>query len=262
MCVGIEEQYGGFGLPALVNNILLQMISRTDAGLMTIVGLQAGAADDIQMYASEELKNAYLPRFVSGEIMGAMDLTEPQAGSDLGAIATRASEENGRCFLEGEKIYITNGGCEVHLVLARDHDTYEESKGSTRGLSLYLCPRTLPDGTRNHLEVMEGVKSTADNLKAAIDGENMEHVSMYPEFIEQAMKEQNQNAERTFEWARKVERMHESLYKAALDAIQGGGTLETKDIYVCQVCGTTLEFEAPEKCPVCGAPKTQFIKID
>ncbi len=153
VCVGIEEQYGGFGLPGLVNNILLQMIARTDAGLMTIVGLQAGAADDIQLYASEELKQAYLPRFVSGEIMGAMDLTEPQAGSDLGAIATRATEEDGRFFIDGEKIYITNGGCEVHLVLARDDDTFDESRGTTRGLSLYLCPRTLPDGTRNRVEV-------------------------------------------------------------------------------------------------------------
>jgi rubrerythrin len=115
---------------------------------------------------------------------------------------------------------------------------------------------------RNHLEVMDGVKSTADNLKSAISGENHEHVSMYPEFIEQANKEQNTKAERTFDWARKVEMMHESLYKAALDVVQGGGKPETKDIFVCQVCGTTLENEAPDNCPVCGAPKAQFLKVD
>ena len=82
-----------------------------------------------------------------------MDLTEPGAGSDLGAIATRAHEEDGRYFIEGNKIFITNGGCEIHLVLARDADSYDESKGTTRGLSLYIVPRTLPDGSANAVRV-------------------------------------------------------------------------------------------------------------
>jgi hypothetical protein len=150
---GVEEQYDGFGLPSFVANVLLQMISRADAGLMTILGLQAGVAEDIQQYASEELKRSYLPRFASGEVMGAMDLTEPQAGSDLGAIQTRATEEKGRYFIEGDKIFITNGGCEIHLVLARDSATFDQSKGTTKGLSLYLVPRTLPSGEKNGVEV-------------------------------------------------------------------------------------------------------------
>jgi alkylation response protein AidB-like acyl-CoA dehydrogenase len=150
---GVEERYQGFELPAVIANIVLQMIARADAGLMTIIGLQAGVADDLQQYASDELKQAYLPRLASGELMGAMDLTEPQAGSDLGAITTRAQEEDGRFFLTGEKIFITNGGCELHMVLARDDATFEDSKGTTRGLSLYLCPRTLPDGSENRVEV-------------------------------------------------------------------------------------------------------------
>jgi alkylation response protein AidB-like acyl-CoA dehydrogenase len=151
---GVEEEYGGFGLPAFVTNVLLHMISRADAGLMTVIGLQAGVADDVQQYASEELKRTYLPRFARGEVMGSMDLTEPQAGSDLGSILTRATDEGGRTFLDGEKIFITNGGSEIHLVLARDADSFEASKGSTRGLSLYLVPRTLPDGSRNGLDVV------------------------------------------------------------------------------------------------------------
>jgi alkylation response protein AidB-like acyl-CoA dehydrogenase len=149
----VDEKYGGFGLPSFVSNLVLQMVARADAGLMTILGLQAGVAEDIQEYASEELKQEYLPRFASGEVMGAMDLTEPQAGSDLGAITTRALEEDGRCFIDGSKIFITNGGCEIHLVLARDDDSFEASKGTTRGLSLYIVPRTLTDGTRNGVEV-------------------------------------------------------------------------------------------------------------
>jgi len=151
--LGVESKYGGFELPATIENIIIQMIARADAGLMTIMGLQAGVSQDIQKYASQELKDAYLPRFATGEVMGAMDLTEPQAGSDLGAITTRATGRDGRYFLDGQKIFITNGGCEIHLVLARDADTFDASKGSTRGLSLYLVPRTLPDGTRNGLSV-------------------------------------------------------------------------------------------------------------
>lgn len=150
---GVDEAYGGYGLPAWITNVILQMIARADAGLMTIVGLQAGVADDIQHYASEELKQRYLPGFASGETMGAMDLTEPEAGSDLGGIRTRATERDGEIRLDGEKIFITNGGSAVHLVLARDADTYDASLGTTNGLSLYLCPRTLPGGGSNAIEI-------------------------------------------------------------------------------------------------------------
>ncbi|HEU4429789.1 MAG TPA: acyl-CoA dehydrogenase family protein [Myxococcota bacterium] len=151
---GVDEQYGGFGLPVLVTNTILQMVARADASLMTILGLQAGVAEDIQLYANDELKQRYLPGFAKGELMGAMDLTEPQAGSDLGAITTRATSEGGKTFLDGDKIFITNGGSPVHLVLARDADTFEASKGTTRGLSLYLCPRVLPDGRANGVRVV------------------------------------------------------------------------------------------------------------
>jgi rubrerythrin len=115
---------------------------------------------------------------------------------------------------------------------------------------------------RNHLETMDGVHSTQDNLKEAIAGENMEHVQMYPEFIAQANKEQKPRAERTFDWARKVEMIHESLYKSALDALQGGGKPQVKEYFVCQVCGFTAEGQAPDRCPVCGAAQTDFRKVD
>ena len=150
---GVEEQYDGFELPSFVTNVILQMVSRADAGLMTILGLQAGVAEDIQKYGSEELKREFLPRFASGEVMGAMDLTEPQAGSDLGAIQTRATAEGNRHFIDGDKIFITNGGCEIHLVLARDAESYDQSKGTTKGLSLYLVPRTLASGEKNGVHV-------------------------------------------------------------------------------------------------------------
>lgn len=149
----VDPAYGGAGVPMLVSTMQLEMIARVDPSLMTIVGLQQGVAGDIERYGAPELKQAYLPRFVSGELEGAMDLTEPGAGSDLGGIRTRVSEEGGRFFVDGQKIFITNGGAHVHLVLARDAATFEDSAGTTRGLTLLLCPRTLPDGTANGVTI-------------------------------------------------------------------------------------------------------------
>ncbi len=151
--LNVREEWGGFELPCFVSTLVIQMVARANPGLMTIIGLQSGAAEDIQRYASQDLCDEFLPRFVSGEIQGAMDLTEPQAGSDLGAIQTRARDEGNISIIDGLKIFITNGGAEVHLVLARDEETFDESKGTTRGLSLFICPRTKRDGTVNGVTV-------------------------------------------------------------------------------------------------------------
>ena len=151
--LSVAEEYDGFALPSFICNAVIEMISRADAGLMTVIGLQGGVAEDIQSYASEELRREFLPNFASGAYQGAMDLTEPQAGSDLGGILTRAYDEDGVCSIEGQKIFITNGGAEVHLVLARDDENFDDSKGTTRGLSLFICPRTLRDGSRNAITI-------------------------------------------------------------------------------------------------------------
>lgn len=153
VCLSLSSAVGGYGLPMLINTFYLEMVARADSSLMTIVGLQAGVASDIEKYGSDEVKRQYLPRFASGELQGSMDLTESQAGSDLGGIVTRVTEEGGRYFIDGEKIYITNGGSPIHLVLARDAKTYDRTKGTTSGLSLLLCPATLPDGTANGMRV-------------------------------------------------------------------------------------------------------------
>ncbi len=154
LSLGVAEEYGGYALPLLVQGMCLEMIARADPSLMMVVGLQSGAAADIQKYGSEEVKRAWLPRFASGEVQGCMDLTEPQAGSDLGGITTRASElPDGSIRVDGQKIFISNGGADVHLVLARDADSFEQSKGTTNGLSLVLVPRHLKDGSRNGVRV-------------------------------------------------------------------------------------------------------------
>lgn len=153
LCLPLDPRWGGYGMPLVVNTMVLEMIARADASLMTIVGLQTGVAADIEKYGTDTLRETYLPRMVTGELTGAMDLTEPQAGSDLGAIRTRGTREGDRWFVDGEKIFITNGGAPVHLVLARDAATYDASKGTTHGLSLLLCPAVLPDGHRNAIRV-------------------------------------------------------------------------------------------------------------
>lgn len=153
LCLPISPTYGGYGLPFLINTFYLEMLARANSSLMTIVGLQTGVAGDIERYGSEEIKQRYLPKLTSGEWQGSMDLTEPNAGSDLGSIVTRVTEEQGRFYVDGEKIFITNGGSQVHLVLARDAATFQKTRGTTTGLSLVLVPAFLPDGTRNRMRV-------------------------------------------------------------------------------------------------------------
>ncbi|MFH1821863.1 MAG: rubrerythrin family protein [Methanobacteriota archaeon] len=113
-----------------------------------------------------------------------------------------------------------------------------------------------------HLAVSGGVKSTAENLRDAVSGESYEFVKMYPEFIEQAKAEENKMAVRSFSNAMKVEGIHHGLYEKALKELEAGAKPEMKVYYVCQVCGNTVENEAPDVCPICGAPKEKFLKVE
>ncbi len=114
----------------------------------------------------------------------------------------------------------------------------------------------------NHLEVMGGVKSTPENLKAAFEGEHYEFSSMYPEFLEKSKEEKEGQATRTFHWANEVEKVHGELYQNALKAVEAGESFPEKDYYVCAKCGYTIADAAPDKCPVCGAKKEEFFKAD
>lgn len=111
----------------------------------------------------------------------------------------------------------------------------------------------------NHLRVMGEVKSTEENLQEAIAGETMEFSEMYPAFIEEAEKEGNKKAVRSFDLANQVEKVHAELYQKALDNMDDN---EEVDYYVCEICGYTVEGEAPERCPVCGAVHSKFTKVD
>jgi len=111
----------------------------------------------------------------------------------------------------------------------------------------------------NHFNALSGVKSTSENLEAAIAGENYEVVTMYPDFLKDAEAEGDRPAQRSFKWAWEVEKIHEALYREALATL--GKTTEIYDYYICPVCGYTVGKSAPTVCPVCGAPGSKFEKV-
>jgi rubrerythrin len=113
----------------------------------------------------------------------------------------------------------------------------------------------------NHLRTLGEIKSTAENLDTAISGETFEFKKMYPEYISIAKKEKNIQAAWSFDVANKVEEIHASLFSKAIETVKNKKELTETDYYVCSVCGNTVEGKAPEKCPICGAPKTKFFKV-
>ena len=110
-----------------------------------------------------------------------------------------------------------------------------------------------------HLRALGEIGNTADNLKVAVAGETHEFKNMYPEMIQDAKEEGNKTAERSFIFANEVEKIHAELYQNALDNMD---SLEDADYHVCSVCGMTVENEAPDTCPVCGAKASAFFKVD
>lgn len=111
----------------------------------------------------------------------------------------------------------------------------------------------------NHLRELKGIKGTKENLVEAINGETHEFQNMYPQMIADAKTEGNESAMRSFDFANEVEKIHAALYEKAHKYL---GDTEAVDYYVCQVCGNTVEEEAPDTCPICGAKKQMFKRID
>jgi rubrerythrin len=109
---------------------------------------------------------------------------------------------------------------------------------------------------------MGGVKSTAENLQAAIDGERYEFKEMYPKFLKEAESENDKPASYTFRNAQDVEEIHYKLYSEALEMLKNGADLPSAEIWVCSVCGNTVYGKPPEKCPICGVPHQRFTKVE
>ena len=115
---------------------------------------------------------------------------------------------------------------------------------------------------RSHLRAIGGIGETKDNLGAAIEGENYEFTQMYPGFIKQAESENNKRAQLSFEFACEVEKVHHELYQKALETLEAGGQPKEEPYFVCQVCGHIVAGEAPETCPICGAPLKVFKRVE
>ncbi len=148
----LPRKYGGLNCPSIVYTMATEIVSRADASLMNIFGLQ-GIAETINAFATQEIKDEYLPRFSKGELTGAMVLTEPDAGSDLQAVSLRAWQDtDGQWRLTGVKRFITNGCGEILLTLARSEPDIKDG----RGLSLFLVERN-PRVKVRHLEHKLGI---------------------------------------------------------------------------------------------------------
>jgi alkylation response protein AidB-like acyl-CoA dehydrogenase len=153
MGLAAPEEHGGQGMPLSLSAALMEDLNAANIGFALCPMLSMGAIEAIEAHGSDELKRDYLPRIVSGEWAATMNLTEPQAGSDVGALKTRAEPNgDGSWRITGTKIFITYGEHDltdqiVHTVLARTSGAPE----GTRGISLFLVPKLLPDGSPNDL---------------------------------------------------------------------------------------------------------------
>ncbi len=156
-----DPEHGGMGLPQAVNMSVHDMLSGACLALQLCPLLTQGQIEALEHHASDDIKSLYLPKLTTGEWSGTMNLTEPQAGSDVGAVRAKAEPNgDGTYAISGQKIYITWGDAEFlpnvcHLVLARLPD----SVPGTKGISLFLVPKRIPDeagnpGQENSLRVV------------------------------------------------------------------------------------------------------------
>ena len=154
-----EEEFGGQGLPMALQIAATDLWNQANCAFALNPLLSIGAVEALQAHASDELKERYLPQMIAGRWTGTMNLTEPQSGSDLGDLKTRAEpQDDGTYKIFGQKIYITYGEHDlteniIHLVLARLPDAPE----GTRGISLFLVPKFMVNedgslGARNDVE--------------------------------------------------------------------------------------------------------------
>nr|MBP7905587.1 acyl-CoA dehydrogenase family protein [Alphaproteobacteria bacterium] len=184
-----DPEYGGMGMPMLLNTVMQEMICAANMSFGMYPGLSQGAYEALHHFGTDEQKVLYLPKLISGEWSGTMCLTEPHCGTDLGLIKTKAQPQaDGSCTIDGTKIFISAGEHDlaeniVHLVLAKLPDAPE----GVKGISLFVVPKFLPKddgsvGPRNgvtcgSIEHKMGIKASStcvmnfDNAKGWLVGE-------------------------------------------------------------------------------------------
>ncbi len=113
----------------------------------------------------------------------------------------------------------------------------------------------------NHLKCMKGVNSSLENVEEALKGEKEEYTGMYPMFMDQAKRDVNNDALKTFYWANETEQVHADFYEKAVEALKQGNDPQVEKLHVCSVCGYTAEGTTPpDKCPVCGETRDKFVE--
>ncbi|MBW0145338.1 acyl-CoA dehydrogenase family protein [Sphingomicrobium clamense] len=153
MSLAAPASAGGMQMPLALASALMENLNAANIAFALCPMLSLGAVEALEAYGNEELNERYLGKIVSGEWPATMNLTEPHAGSDVGALTTKATpNDDGSWMIDGQKIFITWGEHDladniIHLVLARTPD----APAGTRGISLFLVPKILPDGSRNDL---------------------------------------------------------------------------------------------------------------
>ncbi len=178
MSLPFDPGHGGQGLPWLVSTAVSELWHAANMSFALVPMLTQPAIELIARYGSAEQQARYLPQLIAGTWTATMEMTEPQAGSDLGLIRARAEPAaDGTWRLKGQKIFITNGDHDLtenilHVVLARTPDAPE----GTRGLSLFLAPKILPDGRRNDLHAVRleeklGIHASPTCVMAYGDGD-------------------------------------------------------------------------------------------
>ncbi len=113
----------------------------------------------------------------------------------------------------------------------------------------------------NHLKTLADIGETIDNINDAIDGENFEIEEMYPAYDVVAKLQDEKGAVRSVHYAIEAEKIHAAMYTEARQRIKEGKDIDIGDVYICPVCGYTVESEAPANCPVCGVTKEKFVKF-
>ena len=179
--VMLPRQYGGINFPTTVYTMMTEMVSRADASLQNLFGLQ-DIAETISEFGDEDQRQRYLPRFACGEADGAMDLTEPDSGSDLQSVRLKATQdpETGKWYLNGNKRFITNGCAKIHLVLARS----VEGSVDGRGLSMFICEKC-PELVVRRIEHKLGIHGVAtcelqyNNVPAELCGQQRRGLTKY-----------------------------------------------------------------------------------
>jgi rubrerythrin len=132
-----------------------------------------------------------------------------------------------------------------------------EGKSNIARLFQAIASAELAHAT-GHLRSLQMIKSTVDNLAAALEGEEFEVEEMYPAYLEVANLQQERGAQRSFNYALAAEKIHVEMYRSAREKAEAGEDIELATVYVCPVCGHTVEGEAPDRCPICGAKRELY----